>query len=138
MRIAEALGRNDVLAEGYKQLGNIPLHSGEPKDAVAYFRRSQAIYEHLENIAGIAAVRMNLGVVYGRLGQWDECLNELEASLQLHQRIGDMRHTAGLHNNIGEVHRGRGEYAEAIAAYQRAIDISHQIGDADWGALALT
>ena len=56
-------GRDDVLAEGLKQLGNIPLHSGDPKDAVEYFRRSLRIYEQFEDLVGIAAVRMNLGAV---------------------------------------------------------------------------
>ncbi|MBV9893330.1 MAG: tetratricopeptide repeat protein [Chloroflexi bacterium] len=135
---ATKLGRNDVLAEGLKQLGNIPLHSGDPKEAVTYFRRSQHLYEQLEDLAGIAAVRMNLGAVYGRMGLWDDCLAELEASLKLHERIGDVWHIGVDYNNIGEAHRSRGDYHNAIAAFERAHRLYIDIQDAACIALALT
>jgi adenylate cyclase len=135
---ATALGDNEVLAEGLKQLGNIPLHAGNPLDAVDYLRRSQRLYEQLEDLAGIAAVRMNLGAVYGRMAMWDECLKELEASLQLHERIGDVWHIGVDYNNMGEAHRGRGDLRSAIEAFHRALDIYLQIQDAACIALALT
>jgi class 3 adenylate cyclase/tetratricopeptide (TPR) repeat protein len=135
---ARDLGRDDVLAEGLKQLGNIPLHSGDPKDAVEYFRRSLRIYEQFEDLAGIAAVRMNLGAVYGRMGMWDECVNELEASLRVHERIGDVWHIGVVYNNMGEAHRSRGDYSSAIDAFKKALDIYLGIQDAACVALALT
>jgi class 3 adenylate cyclase/tetratricopeptide (TPR) repeat protein len=131
-------GRDDVLAEGLKQLGNIPLHSGDPKDAVEYFRRSLRIYEQFEDLAGIAAVRMNLGAVYGRMGMWDECLTELEASLRVHQRIGDVWHIGIVYNNIGELHRVRGELQQSISPFEQALRIFQDIGDTSWTATVLT
>jgi tetratricopeptide (TPR) repeat protein len=135
--IASRAGDEVVLAEGLKQLGNIPLHTGEPKDAIDYFRRSQAIYEQLEDIAGIGAVRMNLGTAYGMLGLWDECLAELGASLDLHTRIGDRWHIGLVYNNMGEAYRERGDLQDAIAAFQQAFTIYSEIGDASHAALTL-
>jgi adenylate cyclase len=137
-RLADELQRDDVLAECYKQMGNIPLHAGNPREAGEYLRRSQAIYERLEDLAGIAAVRLNLGVVYGRLGMWDECLSELNASRELHQRIGDVWHLGLVYNNIGEVHRARGEFAQAIAPFEQALAIFTDIGEFSWCATVLT
>jgi class 3 adenylate cyclase/tetratricopeptide (TPR) repeat protein len=135
--IASQVGNEVVLAEGLKQLGNIPLHTGEPRESLAYFRRSQAIYEQLEDIAGIGAIRMNLGTAYGMMGQWDECLAELSASLELHTRIGDRWHIGLVYNNMGEAYRERGDLSEAIAAFQQAFSIYSEIGDAAHAALTL-
>ena len=96
------------------------------------------LYEQLEDLAGIAAVRMNLGAVYGRMGLWDDCLAELEASLKLHERIGDVWHIGVDYNNIGEAHRSRGDYHNAIAAFERAHRLYIDIQDAACIALALT
>jgi adenylate cyclase len=138
VEIASALDQDEVLAEGLKQLGNIPLHAGDPHEAVDLFKRSQAIYRRLEDIAGIAMARLNLGTAYGRLGRWDESLAELTSSLAQFERIGDQWHIAVVHNNLGELYRQRGEFASAIAAFEEAAAISREIGYASGVANALT
>jgi tetratricopeptide (TPR) repeat protein len=138
VEIGAARGEQELMAEGLKQLGNVPLHAGDPREAVELFQRSRAIFEGLEDLQGIAAVRLNLGVAYGRMGRWDECLAELTASMELHERIGDRWHIAVIHNNIGQLHRERGELNQAIAAYQQAVTISGEVGYASGVANALT
>jgi tetratricopeptide (TPR) repeat protein len=138
VHLASSLGEDAVVAKGLQQLGNVPLHAGDPREAVELLNRSRAIFERLEDLPGIAAVRLNLGVAYGRMGRWDECLAELTASMQVHGRIGDLWHIALIHNNIGELHRSRGNHLEAIAAYRQAVSISNEIGDAPGTANALT
>jgi tetratricopeptide (TPR) repeat protein len=72
------------------------------------------------------------------MGQFDECLAELNAAKPLFERIGDLRSIGVVHNNIGELHRSRGEFSRAIAAYQQAVAISAQVGYASGVANALT
>src|SRR6516225_8078197 len=74
------------------------------------------------------------------MGMWDECVNELEASLKVHlsERIGDVWHIGVFYNNMGEAHRSRGDYPSAIDAFQKALDIYVDIQDAACVALALT
>ena len=138
VEIGSRLGEDGLVAEGLKQLGNVPLHAGDPREAVELFQRSRRIYERLEDLPGIAAVRLNLGVAYGRMGRWDECLAELNASMELHERIGDQWHIGVIHNNIGELQRSRGNYIAAIAAYQQAVATSTAVGYASGVANALT
>ena len=128
VEIGTRLGEDGLVAEGMQQLGNVPLHAGDPREAVELFQRSRAMYERLEDLPGIAAVRLNLGVAYGRMGRWDECLAELNASMELHERIGDRWHIGVIHNNVGELQRSRGNYIAAIAAYQQAVAISTAVG----------
>ena len=138
VEIGARLGEDGLVAEGLKQLGNVPLHAGDPREAAELFQRSQRIYERLEDLPGIAAVRLNLGVAYGRMGRWDECLAEFNASMELHERIGDQRHIGVIHNNIGELQRSRGDYIAAIAAYRQAVATSTAVGYASGVANALT
>jgi tetratricopeptide (TPR) repeat protein len=137
VEIATARDQHELMAEGLKQLGNVPLHGGDPREAVELFERSRAIFERLEDLQGIAAVRLNLGVAYGRMGRWDECLAELTASMELHERIGDRWHISVIHNNIGQLHRERGQFLQAIAAYQQAVAGSAEVGYASGVANAL-
>jgi class 3 adenylate cyclase/tetratricopeptide (TPR) repeat protein len=135
--VATLMQQDAVLAEGLKQLGNVPLHAGDPREAVELFQRSRLIFEQLEDIAGIADIRLNLGVAYGRMGRWDECLAELGSASALFERIGDLRSIGVVRNNIGQVHRGRAEYDQAITAYEQAAQILSDIGYAAGAANAL-
>jgi tetratricopeptide (TPR) repeat protein len=136
--IAERQGQDEVLAEAFKQLGNIPLHTGDPHEAIDLFERSRTIYERLEDLAGIAMARLNLGTTYGRMGRWDECLVELQASLSHFERIGDLWHQAVVRNNLGELHRLLNDLPRAVRSYEEALAISAQVGDAAGVALAYT
>jgi adenylate cyclase len=136
--IAERQGQDEVLAEAFKQLGNIPLHTGDPHEAIDLFERSRTIYERLEDLVGIAMARLNLGTTYGRMGRWDECLVELQASLSHFERIGDLWHQAVVRNNLGELHRLLNDLPRAIRSYEEALAISAQVGDAAGVALAYT
>jgi len=135
--IASTFGDDEVLAEGLKQLGNIPLHSGDPHEAVELFQRSRTIYQRLEDLAGIAMARLNLGTAYGRLGRWEDCLAELNASLTLFERIGDQWHIAIVHNNLGELYRESGDLQRSIASFERALAICKEVGYAAGVANAL-
>ncbi|MEA2661040.1 MAG: hypothetical protein QOH08_612, partial [Chloroflexota bacterium] len=135
---ATALGADDVLADGLKQLGNISLFAGDPRDAELQYQRSRAISERREDLPAIAGVRLNLGDAYCRLGQWDAALGEFAAALALYQRIGDPWCIALIHNNVGEVERIKGNVAEAVPAFERSVAISRSTGDAAGLALALT
>jgi tetratricopeptide (TPR) repeat protein len=136
--IGTALDQEELMAEGLKQLGNVPLHGGDPREAVELFQRSRVMFERLEDLQGIADIRLNLAVAYGRMGRWDECLAELQAAGPIFERIGDLRSIGVVHNNIGELHRLRGDFEAASAAYQKSISISTQVGYASGVANALT
>ncbi len=138
VEIAQRLGAEEVLAEGLRELGNVPLHAGDPRDAVQFFERSRAIYERLEDLVGIASVRHNLGVAYARMGKWDESIAAFQSALILHERMGNLWVVGMIHNNVGEVHRLRGNLREAIAAFERTLATWGEIGHAPGVALALT
>ena len=127
-----------VHAEGLKQLGNVSFLAGKREDAEGFYRQSLEIYERMGDTVGLANVHSNLGVVYRRMGRWDDALRELGSSLTARARIGDPWGIGTTENNIGEVYRTKGDLAEAIAAYERALAAWTPIGYSAGVALALT
>src|SRR5439155_13252488 len=87
-------------------------------------------YERLEDLVGVADVRSNLGMIYRRLGRWDDSIGEYGASLAIRERTGHLRGIAASHNNLGEVYRSRGEPAQAIPHYLQAIALLESAGGA--------
>jgi adenylate cyclase len=130
VRAGEAVGADDLVAEGLKLLGNVANNVGDIRFAEDLYRRSRAAYEGLEDVVGVADVRSNLGMIYRRMGRWDDSLEEYRASLAIRERTGHVRGIAASHNNIGEVYRTRGEPAQAIPHYREAIAILERTGGA--------
>jgi adenylate cyclase len=135
---AVEIGDAAAEAEGLKQLGNIPLYTGDARETIAYLQRSKVLLVRLEDVPALADVCLNLGAAHGRLGEWDKALAELQTSLGLFERIGDVSRVSRIHNNIGELHRIRGEHAEAIAGFEKAASIADEFGMGSDGGLALT
>ena len=137
VRKGEALDADDVVATGLKLLGNVANNVGDIRSAEDLYRRSKLAYERLEDLIGVADVRSNLGMIYRRLGRWDDAIGEYRASLQIRERIGHLRGIAASHNNLGEVYRSRDEPAQAIPHYRQAIALLESAGGAADAAVVL-
>jgi tetratricopeptide (TPR) repeat protein len=137
VEIGTRLGVDDVSAEGLKLLGLVSLQTRDLGVAADFMQRSRALYERLEDVAGLADIHSNLGMIYRRTAHWDAALAEYQASLALRERMGHLGGIGTCYNNIAEVHRTRGELRLAIEGYQRAIETWAGIGNASGVAVAL-
>jgi class 3 adenylate cyclase/tetratricopeptide (TPR) repeat protein len=129
---------DDLVADAFKWLGTVAIATGDLKTAADFYQRSRHMYEVQEQLAGIAEVRGNLGMVYRRMARWEAALAEYDASLALRERIGNTWGVATCHNNIGEVHRSTGDLPNAILSYERALALFESIGAATEAAITLT
>src|SRR5438477_1122780 len=125
---AEVLGVEDVAAEGLHYLAGVLGYTGDLKGAASLYRRCLESYERLENINGAARVHTNLGVLYRRLGRFDDALAEQRSALSLAERMGNSWLVALCHANIGEVHKTQGDLTAAVAAKQLAFELWSAIG----------
>jgi class 3 adenylate cyclase/tetratricopeptide (TPR) repeat protein len=137
VREAERLDVGDVVATGLKLLGNVANNVGDIRAAEDLYGRAKVAYERLEDLVGVADVRSNLGMIYRRLGRWDDAVGEYGASLGIRERTGHVRGIAASHNNLGEVYRSRGEPAQAIPHYLQAIKLLEAAGGVADAAVVL-
>jgi class 3 adenylate cyclase/tetratricopeptide (TPR) repeat protein len=137
VELGTRLGIDDLVAEGLKELGNVAVDTGDLQAAAEHYQGSQALYERLEDLLGLADIHSNLGIIDRRTGRYDLALQEYEAALALRERMGHLLGIGTCYNNIGEVHRTQGDFERAIPAYLQAIETWGSIGNAARVALAL-
>jgi tetratricopeptide (TPR) repeat protein len=128
IELSVACGAVAVTAEATRLLGTMLSTAGDLDTAMLVTRQSVVLYEQLEDLAGLADVRSNLGIIHRRRGDFAAALDAYATSIQLSERIGDQWGVATAHNNIGEVLSSRGEYHAAVDSYRRAFDTFESIG----------
>ena len=138
VRIGEAVGADDIVAEGLKLIGNVLMMSGDRAEAQRHYERSLRLYEQADDVAGLANVHSNLAIVHRRMGRWDDAIAELERSLAMRRRMGDPWGIGTVQNNIAEIHRTRNDAARAVSAYEEALATWRPIGYRAGVVLALT
>ena len=131
------LGIDDLVAEAFKELGNVAVDRGELARAAEFYNRSRQTYEHQEDLVGMADIHNNLGILYRRGGRWSDSLAAYDAGLALYQRMGHMLGIGRCYNNIAEVHRTRGDATQAIPFYEKAVETFASTGHALFVGLGL-
>jgi class 3 adenylate cyclase/tetratricopeptide (TPR) repeat protein len=137
IRVAERIGDEMIVAEGLLQSGIAATRVGDAREAVRLYRGARDIYEKLEHLEAIGAVRINLGVALTRLARYEEARTELEGGLHIWRRIGNPLRVGDCWNDLGDVHRLAGRPLEAVTAYQSAIDTWSAIGQEEFVAVAM-
>lgn len=123
------------LAETLGQMGDITGIVGTKTEALAYYRRSQGLFEKLlKNDPESAAVKYQLAWVGNRLGvvsaemgrSPDEAYRQALALYEdlLRQQPENVEYLNGLgsvHTNLGNMYRGMGQPQDALRHYQKQL-----------------
>ncbi|MBB5954890.1 DNA-binding SARP family transcriptional activator/Tfp pilus assembly protein PilF [Saccharothrix tamanrassetensis] len=78
---------------------------------------------HLGDLAAESGAMNNLGVVFGRLGRFDEAIGHLTGALALGERAEDPRNTRIALNNLGMAYNAVGRADLALDCLTRALEI---------------
>ncbi len=62
-----------------------------------------------------------LGISYGRLGDWQKCIDELESALRAYEALDDLSRIALLHHDLGDAYHTAGR-PDAQKHFQQALD----------------
>ncbi|HEX4962630.1 MAG TPA: serine/threonine-protein kinase [Thermoanaerobaculia bacterium] len=129
------------------QIGDVRHTQGRLPDAMAAFRRAQALghdlvardpanekwqAEYLEAYSWIGQVLMDQGKLDEALPVWREGLRLTEAQLRLHPGSRDWQHgLAVAHHNLGTLLEARGDLAGALQAYRESLALARKLSAAD-------
>jgi tetratricopeptide (TPR) repeat protein len=112
-------------AEGIRLLGKFHYNLSQHEQAESYFRESLAIYESLDDKAGISRCMDNLGREYWRQGKYDTAEEQFDQALDLARDLDDheliatsLGSLAILSLSIGEYNKAE-EYLEASSEQAR-------------------
>ncbi|CAF3509995.1 unnamed protein product, partial [Rotaria sp. Silwood2] len=109
-------------AKGWARLGHILIKLGEPAKAEHLY---QILLEKSSTDKQRSDYNLQLGTVYGSMGEYSKALSSYERSLEIRQIALPTNHPdlAGSYNNIGSVYYDMGEYSKALSSYERSLEI---------------
>ncbi|WP_019926182.1 tetratricopeptide repeat protein [Nocardia sp. BMG111209] len=87
---------------------------------------------------GEAVALSNLGIVYTRLGRYDEALTHQQRALELMRQSAIRVMEVPALANLGEIHLGEGRYQEAVRYGTEALQLARQSGHRAFEGTALT
>lgn len=125
---------NEDSEKFYRTLGNNYLAKSDYPEALSNYFTALKINEKNNNIQGIAASLLDIGVVYINQSDNDKALTYLFKSLKIYTDLDNKREIASNLNNIGNVYLQKGEYSKSISYYNKALKINTDLGFADWEA----
>jgi tetratricopeptide (TPR) repeat protein len=67
-----------------------------------------------------------MGIVYHDKGELDKALKFYERSLEIREKLGDIRGLVKIYNNIGLVYKDKGEVDKALKWYEKGKKICEQ------------
>ncbi|HEX2077513.1 MAG TPA: diguanylate cyclase, partial [Longimicrobium sp.] len=121
----------DVLCESrsLNLLGVVAYRVGEYGPALEYHQASMALREQAGDLAGVGQALINIGIIYGELGQMDRLLEHMERALQIHAGHDPLAATLCL-NNIGNAYKDLGDDDRALEYLERAAEGFRALGHA--------
>ena len=110
---------------------------GKNEEAIAMFRKMQALAFKLGRVAKGGAAHGRIGRVYRETGKLDLARVHLQASLDLFRASRDERGVASAIDDLGKLHWLRGDYKAALEQTQQALSMRRKLGDRRSIALSL-
>ena len=123
-------GDNSIKADTYFNLGEVYFESGRYEQALHAYRQAAAFYRDAST-----QIKLDLDVLQATKDQSPQ--QQLEASLRLHQNIGDNRGTAKALNRLCLVYLKLGNKPAAVTTSQQALTLYAALSDRSGEAIAL-
>ncbi|WP_293332880.1 tetratricopeptide repeat protein [Microcoleus sp. CAWBG58] len=76
-----------------------------------------------------ASILHNLAIIYANLGEIDRVIALYHESLELKEKIGDVKGKAASLHQLAGIYANLGEIDQAIALYQESLELQEKIGD---------
>ncbi|MCZ7555116.1 MAG: tetratricopeptide repeat protein [Bacteroidia bacterium] len=127
LKIFEELKDVNGLAAMYTNIGLVRRELGNSEEARDMFL--SALAQKPTDPFQIANPRLNLGMIYIELRDWENALVNLQTVVDLFKKLNDELSVSIAYYNLGYLYDERGEYTEALDWYQKALDIRRKHHD---------
>jgi tetratricopeptide (TPR) repeat protein len=132
-------GRAASTGEGATLLdqGRLYYGQGEYNEALSCLHLSYDQFKADGELAQVAEVANDIGVVYTVMERWGEAEKWLDEAQRLFVRVGDYDGEAQTLGNMGSMYRAKGDLRQASAYLQLSANRFHLVGDDDRRAATL-
>ncbi len=120
LEIYEQQGNTTGMANALIKQASCWRTQGRFQEAIQNCRRALKLLGQDETREAAEARRV-IGISYGMLGNWEQCIAELKSALRIHETLNDPMRVAWLHHDLGVAMRTAGQ-AESQEHFQHALD----------------
>ncbi len=110
---------------------------GKPDSALLNYQKAISVKKQINDIDGLGAVYMNIGVLYYYQNNTDKAIAYYNQSMEYYTKANNQKRIAGILNNIGIIYRQEKKYAKAVETFEKAFEIKSKANDTTGMANAL-
>lgn len=129
IRAAAATGREDILAAGRRQLGDLLMYTHSDAQAIGLLTRALEGFERLRDTAGLSRTMDRMTFAFYRQGAYDEALAMAQRHLAMATRAGDLSAMSIALNHLGLVALSTGRWDDGLVHLRRSLSTAEQAGD---------
>ena len=128
---AQELDYKEGMWEAYFMLGEGHVCKGNYEQAKVYLEKSLSFINKGKFTTELAKVSNALGIVYHRIGDYDEALEHYYEALTIWEKLEEYKSVTMPLGNIGKVYEALEDYDKAEIYYQKQLTIAekHNISD---------
>jgi tetratricopeptide (TPR) repeat protein len=109
--------------------GYLFIEMGEADSGLAYYLKSLAVFEQINDSGSIASSLNNIGYAYDFKNDQNTALGFYKRSAEIQKKIGDEKELAVTYNNIGAIYRNKGVIQKAMEYYLESLKLRTKTGD---------
>ena len=110
-------------------LGNIVGDQNDMPGALKYYKAALEGKKQIGDARGVATISANIGIIYKKMGRFQEAVGYARASLAQRAALGDLRGEADSYNNIGTLYSTMGATDSAVFYSMKALGIRSELKD---------
>ncbi len=102
---------------------------GKPDSALYFYYESIKLKAALNDLDGLGAVYMNIGVLYYYQNDIKNALSNYDIALEFYIKSNNLSKVAGILNNKAILFREEKKYAEALEVFNQSLKIKNELKD---------
>ncbi|MEH1897428.1 MAG: tetratricopeptide repeat protein, partial [Nostoc sp.] len=120
-----------------KEMAYCEHQMGEVNQALNYYQQALNLCP-AEDERELGSIYHYLGILKADKGEVDEAIALFNQSLEIEERIGNVKGKAETLHGLGNLYADKGEVDEAIALFNQSLEIKERIGDVQGKAATLS
>ena len=124
-------------AEFYKNLGKTNADNRQYKLALLNYNYAAALFEKTNNFSQTAIVYNSIGIIYGKIYDFEKAFLYIHKSISILVKVGDNRKISASLNNLGVIYRGLKNYTKSVEIFQQSLYFARKSGDEEGIASSL-
>jgi class 3 adenylate cyclase/Tfp pilus assembly protein PilF len=124
-----SLGTGIAVASAMNTNATADLLIGDYPAALEHYKQALALREEQGDLAGIAAVKSNIGLVFYNSGDYPLALEHYKQALALFEELGNRIGVANVIVCMGTLASSVGDFPAALEHARRALEVFEQLGN---------